>query len=201
LKIFATFQPFLNDNQSEDVDCRYISEHEKLKNPLKHGINPKTFRVLTRINQEIVEGARREALGIGSPFDERFMLMMSELLFEKERPILGGFTRIVNAFKAEGLMQLQRKEAAISIIAEYIYKALLEDEGVNTFIYIEHIHASLIKFIGLLNEDPSLFSTELKSRIKLLSNYATPYDHFNRNDGAFKSFCEYFLRLFKYDNY
>lgn len=48
----------------------------------------------------MVEGARKEALGIGSPFDERFMLMMSELLFEKERPILGGFTRIVNAFKA-----------------------------------------------------------------------------------------------------
>lgn len=56
----------------------------------------------------MVSGAHREVLGIGSPFDERFMLMMSELLFEKEKPILGGFTRIVNAFRAEGLMHLQR---------------------------------------------------------------------------------------------
>ncbi len=53
--------------------------------------------------------------------------MMSELLFEKEKPILSGFNRIVNSFKADGLMHLQRNEAAISIIAEYIYKALLDD--------------------------------------------------------------------------
>lgn len=98
-------------------------------------------------------------------------------------------------------MHLQRHEASISIIADYIYKALLDDEGINTFIYIEQIYASLLKFIGLLSEDPSIFSTELKSRIKLLSNYATPYDHFSRAEGAFKVFCEYFLRLFKYDNY
>lgn len=86
-------------------------------------------------------------------------------------------------------------------MTEYIYKALLDDEGLNTLLYIDQIHTSLIKFIGFLNEDPSLFSPELKSRIKLLSNYATPYDHFTRAEGVFKVFCEYFLRLFKYDNY
>lgn len=159
LKIFATFQPFLNDNQSENVDCRYISEREKLKNPLKYGINPKTFKILNKINQEMVTNGHKEALGVGTPFDEHFMVMMSELIFEREKPILSGFGRIVNAFRADGLMHLQRNEAAISIIAEYVYKALLDDEGINTFIYIEQIHGSLIKFIGLLNEDPSLFST------------------------------------------
>jgi hypothetical protein len=66
-------------------------------------------------------------LGIGTPFDEHFMVMMSELIFEKDKPILSGFNRIVNSFKADGLMHLQRNEAAISIIADYIYKALLDD--------------------------------------------------------------------------
>jgi hypothetical protein len=56
-------------------------------------------------------------------------------------------------------MHLQRNEATISIIAEYIYKALLDDEGTQTFAYIDQIYSSLIKFVALLNEDPSLFST------------------------------------------
>lgn len=34
--------------------------------------------------------------------------MMSELIFEKDKPIFSGFTRIVSSFKAEGLMQLQK---------------------------------------------------------------------------------------------
>lgn len=55
------------------------------------------------------------------------MVMMSELIFEKEKPILSGFSRVVNSFKAEGLMQLQRNEAAIAIMTEYIFKALLDD--------------------------------------------------------------------------
>lgn len=86
-------------------------------------------------------------------------------------------------------MNLKRNEAAISIITEYIYKALLEDEGINTLLYIDQIHTSLIKFVSFLNEDPTIFSTELKSRIRLLSNYATPYDHFTRAEAVFKSFC------------
>ena len=55
------------------------------------------------------------------------MVMMSELLFDKEKPILSGFSRIVSSFKADRLILLQRHEAAISIMAEYIYKALLDD--------------------------------------------------------------------------
>ena len=35
----------------------------------------------------------------------------------------------------------------------------------------------------------------------MLSNYATPYDYFGKADGNFKYFCEYFLKLFKYENY
>lgn len=53
LKVFATFQPFLNEIQSENVDCRYIAEKEKLKNPLKYGISPKTFKIISKINQNI----------------------------------------------------------------------------------------------------------------------------------------------------
>lgn len=52
---------------------------------------------------------------------------MSELLFDKEKPILSGFSKIVSSFKADRLILLQRHEAAISIMAEYIYKALLDD--------------------------------------------------------------------------
>ncbi len=43
--------------------------------------------------------------------------MLSELIFEKEKPILNSFSRIVSSFKADGLMLLQRHEAAISIMA------------------------------------------------------------------------------------
>ncbi len=180
LKVFATFQPFLNEIQSENVDCRYISEKEKLKNPLKYGISPKTFKIVSRINQDIASFSNKDQYSFGTPFDESYMVMMSELIFEKDKPILSGFNRIVNSFRADGLMPLQRHEAAISITAEYIYRALLDDEGFNTLLYLDQIHGSLIKFISYLNEDPSLFSTELKARIKLLSNYAVPYDNFSR---------------------
>ena len=60
LKVFATFQPFLNEIQSENVDCTYISEKEKLKNPLKYGINPKTFKILSTINKNIVTKATKD---------------------------------------------------------------------------------------------------------------------------------------------
>lgn len=66
---------------------------------------------------------------------------------------------------------------------------------------MDQIYSSLIKFISFLNEDPSLFSTELKGRIKRLMNYANPYDNFAKSDGVFKLFCEYFLKLFRYENY
>ena len=127
MKVFATFQPFLNEIQSENVDCTYISEKEKLKNPLKYGINPKTFKILSTINKNIVTKTTKENYPSSTAFDEDFMVMMSELLFEKEKPILSGFSRIVSSFKADRLMLLQRHEAAISIMAEYIYKALLDD--------------------------------------------------------------------------
>ena len=81
LKIFATFQPFLNDIQSENVDCSYISEKEKLKNPLKYGINPKTFKLLSNINKSIVTHASKDNYSFGTAFDEDFMVMMSELIF------------------------------------------------------------------------------------------------------------------------
>lgn len=144
---------------------------------------------MSRINQNIASYSSKERYPFGTPFDEDFMMMMSELIFEKEKPILSGFNRIVNSFKADGLKPLQQHEAAISITAEYIYKALLDDEGFNTLLYLDQIHSSLIKFISYLNEDPSLFSTELKARIKLLSNYAIPYDNFSRAEGILKTFC------------
>ena len=50
---------------------------------------------------------------------------------------MNAFNRIVCSFKADGLMLLQRHEAAISMMAEYIYKAVLDDEGFNTLLYLD----------------------------------------------------------------
>jgi hypothetical protein len=83
LKIFATFQPFLNELQSENVDSKYISEREKLKNPFKYGINPKIYKLLSKVNNQIVECSASQKKGLGTPYDESFMIMMSELIFEK----------------------------------------------------------------------------------------------------------------------
>lgn len=46
LKMFASFQPFLNEEQSRKVDSPYICESEKIKNPKKYGISPKLFKLI-----------------------------------------------------------------------------------------------------------------------------------------------------------
>lgn len=69
LKIFATFQPFLNEIQSENVDCSYIAEKEKLKHPLKYGINPKTFKILSDINKAIVTHSPKNSRAFGTAFN------------------------------------------------------------------------------------------------------------------------------------
>lgn len=54
-----------------------------LKNPLKYGINPKTFKIISKINQDLVGFSDKEPHSYGTAFDEGFMVMMSELIFEK----------------------------------------------------------------------------------------------------------------------
>ena len=58
-----------------------------LKYPYKYNINPKIVKILNQISLSIIKNSHKEALGLGTPFDENFMVMMSELIFEKEKPI------------------------------------------------------------------------------------------------------------------
>ena len=60
LKIFASFQPFLNDEQSKGVDSISISEIEKLKNPLKYGIEPKMFKILDSIQTTLLSKSEED---------------------------------------------------------------------------------------------------------------------------------------------
>ena len=58
-----------------------MAEKEKLKNPLKYGINPKTYKLLSTINKNIVMNSSKDNYSYGTAFDEDFMVMMSELIF------------------------------------------------------------------------------------------------------------------------
>lgn len=109
LKVFATFQPFLNDYQSVATACKYLSESEKLKNPEKYHINPLTLKIMAKINLEITSSlCKEERDDTQTPFNESFMTMMSALIFDKEKSIMSGFNRIVDSFKVDGLMQLKK---------------------------------------------------------------------------------------------
>ena len=113
LKIFASFQPFLNDEQSKGVDSIYISEIEKLKNPLKYGIEPKMFKILDSIQTTLLSKSEED---IFSFLDEEFITSMSYLLKLNSGAMSIGFPTFVDSLKIDTLLTLKKQEAAISII-------------------------------------------------------------------------------------
>ena len=113
LKIFASFQPFLNDEQSVGVKSDFISESEKLKNPKEYRIAPNLFKVLDSVQTVLLSRAEDE---IFSLYDEEFITSMSKLLELNDGTISIGFSNFIDALKIDSLLMLKKQEAAIGII-------------------------------------------------------------------------------------
>jgi hypothetical protein len=84
------------------------------------------------------------------------------------------------------------------MLSEYVYKLLIEDDGLLTVLHIDQIYTVLINISNCLSKDQSAFTKELKRKIRQLTNYAMAYDLFTSSEGNFKTISEYFLRLFKF---
>ena len=78
---------------------------------------------------------------------------MSQLLKLNDGTIAIGFNNFIDALKIDSLLMLKKQEAAIGIICEYVYKIFLEDDGINTVLYMDQIHSSLLKLSTYLRED------------------------------------------------
>lgn len=163
LKMFVSFHPFLNDEQSRGVQCALASESEKIVNCLG-GLNPELFELINKANSVLM--SRSEALyrsqGENSirmndedlfSFDSSFIALMSTLIEKNEKGVPIGLSNFIDALKLESLLSLKKHEAAIAIICEYIHEVLLEDEGTNLMLHMDQIHASMVKISGWLKED------------------------------------------------
>jgi hypothetical protein len=106
LKIFASFQPFLNDEQSKGVNSKYICEGEKIRQAEKYGISPQLFKVLDSIQNTIL---LKEEDGIGYLYDEEFITSMSALLRFNDGSIAIGFSSFLDALKVESLLTLKKQ--------------------------------------------------------------------------------------------
>ncbi len=69
----------------------------------------------------------------------------------------------------------------MTMISEFIYKVLLQDNGLYTVLNLDQIYSALINITNSLSKDPSAFTKELKKKIRQLTNYAMAYDLFNRS--------------------
>ena len=70
----------------------------------------------------------------------------------------------------------------------------------NTVLYMDQIHASLLKISTWLREDKT-FSKEIKKKVRFLKNYVISFDYFSGAENTFKNLADYFLRLIKYEHY
>ena len=46
MKLFSSFKPFLNEEQSRDVACSVICDKEKIKNPELYGVNCQVLKMI-----------------------------------------------------------------------------------------------------------------------------------------------------------
>jgi|JI6StandDraft_1071083.scaffolds.fasta_scaffold09415_11 hypothetical protein len=131
LKIFASFEPVLNVQQSEGVEnCQFISDVLKVNDPKKYGIDVKVHRLVNTVSSKIY----------CNELDEEFILFLSELLLcDKVTTI--GLNRVVEALKT---LNLRRNEACLVLLMDYLYKVLLEDEGMTTVLYLDQIFSALL---------------------------------------------------------
>jgi hypothetical protein len=107
--------------------------------------------------------------------------MMSELIRSRESSVLYGFGRLLSSFRqgsARDIIHLKRIEGAMTMISEYVYKILLEDDGLFTVLNIDQIYTALINISNCLSKDQTAFTKELKRKIRQLTNYAMAYDLF-----------------------
>ena len=163
LKMFVSFHPFLNDEQSRGVQCALASESEKIVNCLG-GLNPELFELINKANSVLM--SRSEALyrsqGENSirmndedlfSFDSSFIALMSTLIEKNEKGVPIGLSNFIDALKLQPLLSQKKNEAAIAISCEYNHEVLLEDEGTNLMLHMDQIHASMVKISGWLKED------------------------------------------------
>lgn len=130
--------------------------------------------------------------------------MMSELIRSPAPSVFYGFGRLLSSFRvgsSHDIIHIKRIEAAMTMLSEYIYKILVDDEGLFTVLNIDQIYTALINITNCLSKDPSAFTKELKRKVRQLTNYAMAYDLFTSSEGNFKTISEYFLRLFKFEHY
>lgn len=72
-----------------------------------------------------------------------------------------GFSRMLNSFRAGGgndIVYLKKIEAGMTMISEFIYKGLLQDNGLYTVLNLDQIYAALINITNNLSKDPSAFT-------------------------------------------
>lgn len=60
-----------------------------------------------------------------------------------------GLNRVVEALKN---LNLRRNEAALVMLMDYLYKVLLEDEGMTTVLYLDQIFSALLPISKALRE-------------------------------------------------
>lgn len=86
---------------------------------------------------------------------------MSEIIRSRQPSVLYGLGRLLISFRtgsSHDIIHLKRIEAAMTMISEYIYKILVEDEGIFTVLNIDQIYSALINIANCLSKDPSAFT-------------------------------------------
>ena len=72
-----------------------------------------------------------------------------------------GFGRMLNSFREGGgndIVHLKKVEAGMTMISEYIYKVLIQDNGLYTVLNLDQIYSALINITNNLSKDPSAFT-------------------------------------------
>ena len=147
LKMFASFQPFLNEQQSSGVKSEFVCESEKIKHPYEHGLTPKLFRLIDS-TITILDSKGEEDSSL--VYDEEFLTLVSSLIDKNKNGISFGLNSFIDILKIDTLLGMKKQEAVVAIICEYIHEIFLEDEGMNLIFYLDQIHNSMLKIIGWL---------------------------------------------------
>jgi hypothetical protein len=102
----------------------------KINQPKKYGIDIMVYKVINAISGKIAF----------AEFDEEFIIFMSELLLADYTTTVG-LNRMVEALKT---LSLRKNEAVVIMLEDYIYKVLLEDDGMATMLYLDQIFNSIM---------------------------------------------------------
>lgn len=87
--------------------------------------------------------------------------MMSEVLRNGDKLPMYGFSRMLNSFKegsGKDIVHLKKIEAGMTMVSEFIYKVLLQDNGLYTVLNLDQIYSALINITNSLSKDPSAFT-------------------------------------------